>query len=503
MASGDDSLQKRLLWSVALPGILAALVSCAFLWRSSGIQAGVLQPLLTGLILGALVFSCAALWIEGLVMRPLRRLARAMNRASEGDFLVRVEGSGRKDELGKLADSFNRLLARITALQADEVDVQRDLAEAHKQLKLQQAFEHANALLEKRLNELSLLYEVARSFTSTLELPELLARISAHVAERLSIPQFSIMLLNSDGTLEVKTAYPPGQGTEQVRFRSNEGACGTAVQTHGAVYIADVASDSSIYVARPGSHRETGSLLCVPMIHHEEVLGVLNFQRPHPDSFTSEEIEVLTAIADQASLAVKNARLHEETVALAITDPLTGIPNRRHLFSRLDMEIARANRFGNQLSVLMVDIDHFKSFNDAAGHRAGDGVLRQVAALMKGMIRKVDTIGRYGGEEFLLILPQVTKVEAIEVAEKLRRAIAANPFEPARSASKITVSVGIANLPVDATVQEKLVDCADAALYASKRAGRNQATPYAPGMELHPGRERPSAVKRAVASSAS
>jgi len=269
------------------------------------------------------------------------------------------------------------------------------------------------------------------------------------------------------------------------------------------VYIADVASDSSIFVARAGSHRETGSLLCVPMIHHEEVLGVLNFQRPQPDSFTSEEIEVLTAIADQASLAVKNARLHEETVALAITDPLTGISNRRHLFSRLDMEIARANRFGNQLSALMVDIDHFKSFNDAAGHRAGDGVLRQVAALMKGMIRKVDTIGRYGGEEFLLILPQVTKVEAIEVAEKLRRAIAANPFEPARSASKITVSVGVANLPVDATVQEKLVDCADAALYASKRAGRNQATPYAPGMELHPGRERPSAVKRAVASSAS
>ena len=503
MAPSDRSLQKRLLLGVALPGILAALVSCAFLWRSSGIQPGVLQPLLTGLILGALVFCCAALWIEGLLMRPLRRLARAMNRASEGDFLVRVEGSGREDELGKLADSFNRLLARITALQADEVDVQRDLAEAHKQLKLQQAFEHANALLEKRLNELSLLYEVARSFTSTLELPELLARISTHVAERLSIPQFSIMLLNTDGTLEVKTAYPPGQGTEQVRFRSNEGACGRAVQTHGAVYIADVASDSSIFVARAGSHRETGSLLCVPMIHHEEVLGVLNFQRPQPDSFTSEEIEVLTAIADQASLAVKNARLHEETVALAITDPLTGISNRRHLFSRLDMEIARANRFGNQLSALMVDIDHFKSFNDAAGHRAGDGVLRQVAALMKGMIRKVDTIGRYGGEEFLLILPQVTKVEAIEVAEKLRRAIAANPFEPARSASKITVSVGVANLPVDATVQEKLVDCADAALYASKRAGRNQATPYAPGMELHPGRERPSAVKRAVASSAS
>src|SRR5262249_32276811 len=388
------------------------------------------------------------------------------------------------------------------AMQAEEIDTHRDLAAANEQLKLKQAFEAANAQLENRLNELSLLYEVARSFTSTLELPELLGRISALVAERLEIPQFSIMLVNPEGKLEVKIAYPPAQGTEGVTFRIDEGACGKAAQTRAAVYIPDVSIDRSTFVARSGGP-ERGALLCVPMIHHEEGLGVLNFQRPENDNFSSEEIELLTAIADQAALAVKNARLHEETVALAITDPLTGIPNRRHLFSRLDMEIARANRFGNQLSVLMVDIDHFKSFNDAAGHRAGDGVLRQVAALMKGMIRKVDTIGRYGGEEFLLILPQVTKVGAIDAAENRRRAIAANPFEPARSASKITVSVGIANLPVDATVQEKLVDCADAALYASKRAGRNQATPYAPGMELHPGRERPSAVKRAVASSAS
>ncbi len=503
MAASENSLRKRLLWGIALPGILAVLAGCAFLWRGSGVRAMLVQPLLTGVMLGALIFSCAALWIEGLVMRPLRRLSRAMHRASEGDFLVRVDAVGRRDEIGRLAESFNRLLARITALKADEVDFQRDLAEAHEQLKLQQAFEEANALLERRLNELSLLYEVARSFTSTLELPELLARISTQVAERLSIPQFSIMLLNPDGTLEVKTAYPPGLGTEQVRFRSNEGACGRAAQTHTAVYIADVASDSGIFVARPGSGRETGSLLCVPMIHQEEVLGVLNFQRPDPDSFTSEEIEVLTAIADQAALAVKNARLHEETVALATTDPLTGIPNRRHLFSRLDLEIARANRFGNQVSVLMVDIDHFKNFNDAAGHRAGDGVLRQVAALMKGMVRKVDTIGRYGGEEFLFILPQVTKVEGVEVAEKLRRAVETTAFDPVRSASKITVSVGVANLPVDATAQEKLVDCADAALYASKRAGRNQVTSYAPGMELHPGRERTGAVKRALASSAS
>ncbi len=499
MASGERSLRKRLVWAVSLPATTALLIACGW-FAGAGRSPITWFELLLGALAAALIFSCAALAIEGLLMRPLRRLSQTVSKASDGDFLVRADIGARNDELGELADSFNRLLARVTTLQADEVDVQRDLAKAHEQLKLQRAFEQANALLETRLNELSLLYEVARSFTSTLELPELLARISAHVADRLSIPRFSIMLVNADGTLEAKTAHPPGRGTEGIRFRGGEGACGRAAQTQSAVYIADVEADTTTFVARPGSECEAGSLLCVPMIHQQEVLGVLNFQRPQKDGFPAEEIEVLTAIADQAALAVKNARLHEETVALATTDPLTGIPNRRHLFAQLDMEIARANRFGNQVSVIMFDLDHFKSFNDEAGHPAGDALLRQIAALMKSMIRKVDTIGRYGGEEFLLILPQVTKVEAVDVAEKLRRAVATASFDLPRN-SGITISGGIANLPVDATAWERLVDCADAALYASKRAGRNQVTCYAAGMELHPGRERISVVKRALASS--
>ena len=498
MAFGEGTLRERLVWAVFLFGGLAALLAGA-LWSRGNAQPTWLEVLVGGLALAALILSGAALYIERLVMRPLRRLNGTMRQASDGDFLARAEGADRPDELGQMAVSVNQLLARLTTIQADEVDVQRDLAEAQEQLKLQQAFEEANALLATRLNELSLLYEVARSFTSTLELPELLARISAHVADRLSIPRFSIMLVNPDGTLEVKTAHPPGRGTEGIRFRSDEGACGRAAQTQAAVYIADVQASDDVFVVRPGSECESGSLLCVPMILQREVLGVLNFQRPSTEAFASEEIEVLTAIADQAALAVKNARLHEETVALATTDPLTGIPNRRHLFAQLDMEIARANRFGTQLSVIMFDIDHFKSFNDEAGHPAGDLVLRQVSAVMKSIIRKVDTIGRYGGEEFLLILPQVTKVEAVEVAEKLRRAVASASLEVPRN-SGITVSGGIANLPVDATAWERLVDCADAALYAAKRSGRNQVTCYAPGMELHPAREPISIVKRVLAS---
>src|SRR5216684_2773468 len=237
MASGDSSLRKRLLWRVALPGALAVLACCALWWRGSSSQAMGAQPILAGVLLAALIVSGAALWIEGRLMRPLRQLGRAVHRAAEGDFVVRAAAPAGNGEVARLAASFNHLLARITALQADEVDVQRDLADAHEKLKLQQAFEEANALLERRLNELSLLYEVARSFTSTLELPELLSRISTLVAERLNIPQFSIMLVNAEGDLEVKSAYPRGQGTEGRSFKIEEGACGRAAQSGQTVYI--------------------------------------------------------------------------------------------------------------------------------------------------------------------------------------------------------------------------------------------------------------------------
>jgi diguanylate cyclase (GGDEF)-like protein len=159
------------------------------------------------------------------------------------------------------------------------------------------------------------------------------------------------------------------------------------------------------------------------------------------------------------------------------------------------MEIARAHRFGTSVSFLMIDIDHFKVLNDAAGHRAGDVTLRQVSDLIKNSVRKVDTLGRYGGEEFVLVLPQIQRPEALEVAEKIRRAVEEYPFthRTAQPNGRITISIGVATLPADANTLEKLVDSADAALYASKRGGRNRVIAYEPGMESHPG--RPTAKK--------
>ena len=358
--------------------------------------------------------GATAVSLHFFVTRPLRHLADAMRRAEAGDFLARAVQKSR-DEIGALASAFNRMLARITSMKADEIDTHRDLAAAQAQLSLRQALEASNTKLETRVTELSTLYDVARALTSTLEMVELLARITTLVPTRLKVPQFSIMLLNSDGKLELKSAHPPGRGAGLI-FDVNEGACGRAATTLASVYIPDLENDRSIFRVRPGTAARTGgSLLSLPMVHQGELLGVLNLEQTMKAGFSAEEIELFTAVADQAAMAVKNARLHSRTVELSITDPLTGVPNRRHLFTQLEMEVARANRFGNQVSMLMIDIDYFKRLNDTAGHRAGDDVLRAVCDLMRGMIRKVDTLARYGGEEFVVILPQVSKAEAIEV----------------------------------------------------------------------------------------
>jgi len=445
--------------------------------------------------LGAVLALATALSLHFMLTRPLRRLAGMMRRAEEGDFLVRAPVSG-DDELSQLSVAFNRMLERLTSMKAAEIDTHRDLELAHEQLSLKKALEETNDQLQTRLNALSLLFDVAKSLNATLEPQELFNRVSALITERMKIPRFSIMMVAPNGQLEVAISVP--RGTEGLTFEIGEGACGYAAGTVKAVYIPDT-SQSEIFVAR-GTRPRGGALLSIPMIHKERLLGVLNFERAEIASFDAGEIELFTAVTDQVAMAVQNAKLHHETVELSITDALTGLPNRRHLFARLELEVARAQRFGTGLSMLMVDIDHFKKLNDNAGHRAGDKTLREVSERMRVLIRKVDTLGRYGGEEFALVLPQVSKAEALEVAEKLRQAVAENEFThgPSQPGAKVTISVGVATLPEDADSLERLVDCADSALYASKRGGRNLVSGYSPGMEDHPGRERGlSPLKRA------
>jgi diguanylate cyclase (GGDEF)-like protein len=178
-------------------------------------------------------------------------------------------------------------------------------------------------------------------------------------------------------------------------------------------------------------------------------------------------------VADRTrELAEANARLAQ----LAVTDGLTGVYNHRHFHERLALEVERSGRNGLPLALFMIDVDHFKAYNDRHGHPAGDEVLRQVARLLAEGRRVNDFVARYGGEEFAVVLVDTPKLGAAQVADKLRQRIADFPFPHAseQPGGAITVSVGVAAFPEDATQPEALVRAADAALYRAKAAGRNR-----------------------------
>jgi diguanylate cyclase (GGDEF)-like protein len=192
--------------------------------------------------------------------------------------------------------------------------------------------------------------------------------------------------------------------------------------------------------------------------------------RDEHEEFAEAELGLLRLLVDQLAIAVQNARDYLEKLDQAIRDPLTGLYNRRFFCESLDKELHRTERYGSQISIALFDIDDFKAINDTYGHSAGDDVLRRIGALVSALLRPTDSFARLGGEEFGLLLPETTQLDALLVAERIRTAVARSAILRERS---VTFSGGVSSCPTDATTQDDLVDRADAALYWAKRNGKN------------------------------
>lgn len=203
-------------------------------------------------------------------------------------------------------------------------------------------------------------------------------------------------------------------------------------------------------------------------------LGCLSLSRMSDGpQFKSNELELLHAFAGHASLALENARLYSDVERLATTDELTGLSNRRQVFQLANEEFQRAQRLGHDLSVLMFDIDHFKSFNDRYGHAIGDFVLSQTAGRLKRELRSIDISGRYGGEEFAVVLVGTALEPGVQTADRLRRSICEHQFDSESGKLSVSVSIGIAVRQPDDSLKQVL-ERADQALYRAKANGRNR-----------------------------
>jgi diguanylate cyclase (GGDEF)-like protein len=465
------SVALKLILASAVPSALVLLVGLGALIAYTEDVART-DPALAFRLLkqGALLGTLLTLTFAGIavavtsrkfLVKPAQQLGATMARAEMGEFLVRAKVDN-DDELGRLARSFNTMLARVTDMAVHELETEQSMA---------------------HVREMELLLDVSKALTGTLDLPEQLEQLGRQVCSALGIDEFTAMLFD-EATHSLVVEAVAGRVPSSVRgmrFRLGEGVTGAAAAQGRTLYVPDVDKDSR-YLHYKGQRRCTGAFLCVPLRAKGRMVGMMNLNRPVVNGFSAQEIRLAEAIAAQAGLAIANARLYQQTLELSYTDPLTGIPNRRQLFARLEQELSRSLRFGDELTILMIDLDLFKEINDSHGHAVGDSVLRSVALTLKRNVRKVDLVARYGGEEFVVVLPRVTRPEALEVAEKLRRAVAQAPLPAPAGVGplRVTISVGVASFGHDATDVAELFGKADAALYAAKHAGRDRVTAAEP-----------------------
>lgn len=220
--------------------------------------------------------------------------------------------------------------------------------------------------------------------------------------------------------------------------------------------------------------QDIGSLIATPLMSGERITGVLRLDSSQAGEYTPEDLRLLSLVGDLVASSVENARLAQRTEELARVDELTGLYVHRYFQERLQEEFSRSQRTRSRFSLLMGDIDHFKTYNDRYGHIAGDLVLKQVARILKEGAMAGDTLCRYGGEEFCLILPQRTKAEALVFAEELRRRVEAQAFVLRRETTHVTLSFGVATFPEDGLVKDELLKEVDDTLYRAKREGRNR-----------------------------
>ncbi len=265
----------------------------------------------------------------------------------------------------------------------------------------------------------------------------------------------------------------------QVHLKSKKGDLfdGWVVKTLQPLLVENTRSDFRFDMERnaPEEDRAVGSLVSTPLVVGHKVLGILRVDVPLENHFTVEDLRFLTTIGGLGAVALENAQLYDHVRNLAIRDSLTGLFLRRYLMERLSEEINRQLRHKGEMSLLMLDLDEFKRYNDRFGHTAGDIVLRSLAATLNETFPEPgNVICRWGGEEFCVLLPDCTKSRAAQLAEALRKKVEWQQIMLRRQETNITISVGVAALPKDAQFKEDLIARSDEALLKAKAAGRNR-----------------------------
>ncbi len=330
---------------------------------------------------------------------------------------------------------------------------------------------------KRQLEEVAIFNDVAKALTSSLNLDSILQTIMEKMAEFFRPDTWSLLMVDEQKD-ELYFAIAIGDAAETlktVRMRMGEGIAGWVARNGESLIVPDVYNDPR-FAKRVDEYTKwkTRSIICVPLQSKHRVLGVIQLINCAMESFGEQEMFFLHALCDYAAIAIDNARSVEKIQELTITDDCTGLYNARHLYKTLEAEVYRSARFGYEFSVIFMDLDHFKSVNDTYGHLVGSKLLQEIGFKVKSQLRLIDYAFRYGGDEFVILLPQTDKNSAMVVAKRLQEMMRRTQFLSDDSLNlNVRCSMGLATYPEDAKSSHEIIRQADEMMYMVKNSSRD------------------------------
>ncbi len=312
------------------------------------------------------------------------------------------------------------------------------------------------------------LHEASRTLSTSLRVEEIAERFVELVSGMVSSSAVGFFIADKG---KLRAIAKKGFEPEKEAFYPKGTYFDLIVKNKQSLHFSHLDKKQGVY---PFKITDTKTFLGIPIISEKEVFGILAVTSKESDAISSFQEHLLRIVVDQAAMFITNAQLHKEVEKLAVTDGLTGLHNHRHFQERLSEEFQRLERIPQPLSLMLIDIDHFKKINDVYGHPAGDTVLTNLAVILKKTLRGIDILARYGGEEFAAVLMGTESSGAKKMAERLRASVMNSPFFIDENKLTVTLSIGLAIHPHDAAAKDELIDKADQALYYAKKNGRNQ-----------------------------
>ncbi len=339
-------------------------------------------------------------------------------------------------------------------------------------------FEEMTEELSNAKKELSLFEEMSRCLTASLEMHDIIDNFMQLIVQNTSAQSWSLFLYDEemDNLYLERTHKKRKKKEKKVILMLGEGIAGWVAQEGHPIIIPDVSRDSRISSkTKKEGIADNTSIICVPLKSKGELIGVLEvFNKRKKTPFTKHDLDIISNTAEHASVAIERASLYQKMADLAITDDLTKLFNSRYLNRTIELELARSERYSTSVSLIFMDLDYFKEVNDQHGHLVGSKVLVELGQLLIKGLRSVDIVSRYGGDEFVIVLPQTTPHVASEIAHRLRSSINKHVFVRKEGLNlRLTASFGIASYPESAGSKEELLRLADEAMYEVKNRERN------------------------------